>query len=69
MSDSLRLPDVKPPCLNSPGTKVPGVFFSKKYKRALQADQFLFDGGSGGPVSRSLFLGNGFGFPIGKLQI
>ena len=25
-SDSLRLPDVKPPCLNSPGTSVPGVF-------------------------------------------
>ncbi len=27
MSILLRLPDVKPPCLNSPGTLVPGVFF------------------------------------------
>ena len=25
--DSLRLPDVKPPCLDSPGTSVPGAFF------------------------------------------
>ena len=28
MSDSLRLPDVKPPCLNSPGTLVPGFFLA-----------------------------------------
>ena len=43
MSNSLRLSDVKPPCLNSPGTSVPGVFFielNTQWVLAAQCDVF-----------------------------
>ena len=43
MSNSLRLSDVKPPCINSPGTSVPGVFFiepNPQWVFAAQCDVF-----------------------------
>ena len=47
MSNSLRLSDVKPPCINSPGTSVPGVFFIKPNTQWVLADDYPMIGVSG----------------------